>query len=133
VFFRNEWGRYPFFFLILTSSFHGGCRGLWLWLWLWLRTHTGNTPLEEGLASRRDFYLKKEKEKKNVTLIRDIHVPAGLEHSAAADRSLRPPATGIGVEDIIENKFFVRVLLKCLSSKGLEGCKNIQLRGFCAQ
>jgi hypothetical protein len=97
VFFCNEWEKNyftsnSFFFFILTSSFHGGCRGLWL------GTHTSRTPLDKGLARRRDLYLK------IITLIRDIHVPAGLEHSAAADTSLRLPATGISVEDIIENK-----------------------------
>jgi hypothetical protein len=63
IFFCNELEasycmRYSFFFLILTSSFHGGCRGLWL------RSHNGGTHLDEGLARRRDLYLKK------VTLIK---------------------------------------------------------------
>ena len=58
---------------------------------LWLRTHTGS-PSQRPLP------------KKKITLIRDIHVPAGLQHSAAADPNLRPPATWISVEDIIENK-----------------------------
>lgn len=41
-----------------------------------------------GLLRTRDWSVAETSDCKNVTFIRDIHVPVGLEYSAAADPSL---------------------------------------------
>jgi len=63
-----------------------------------------------GLLWTKDWPIAETSNSKSVTLIRDIHVPAGLKHTAVADPSLRPPATAVSVEDTIDNKLFFSCL-----------------------
>ena len=81
-----------FLFRRVFIQTHFGCGGLLSYLITLNDTHTtiGGTPLDEGSAHHRDFYLTKQHSQGT-----EIHTPGGIRtrnpsKRAAADPRLRP-------------------------------------------